>query len=98
MQVHADRFARREASAPALDPIPPSVPSLDDLDGRWSSSYRLRSRDDARRNPASQASAPRPASRILLGTELPSCLAWIRELEGTWPQSYARRFAVGIGC
>src|ERR1700722_2653882 len=98
MQVHADRFACREAPALALDPISPDVPSPDDSDGRWNSSYQLKLRDNARRNPASQVSAPRPASRILLGTELPCYLAWIRKLEGTWPQSYARRCTVGIGC
>src|SRR3984957_9555955 len=98
MQVHADRFACREAPALALDPISPNVPSPDDSDGRWNSSYLLKSHDGARRNPAWQVSAPRPASRILLGTELPCYLAWIRKLEGTWPQSYARRCTVGIGC
>src|ERR1700723_990547 len=98
MQVHLDRFACREAPALALDPISPNVPSPDDSDGRWNSSYLLKSHDGARRNPAWQVSAPRPASRILLGTELPCYLAWIRKSEGTWPQSYARRCTVGIGC
>src|ERR1700721_3454188 len=98
MQFHADRFACREAPALAREPIYPHSPYPCDLDGRWNSSYQLKLRDDARRNPASQVSAPRQASRILLGTELPCYLAWIRKLEGTWPQSYARRCTVGIGC
>src|ERR1700722_2955081 len=98
MQVHADRFARSPPPARAREPISPDAPSPDDSDGRWNSSYQLKLRDDARRNPASQVSAPRQASRILLGTELPCYLAWISELEGTWPQSYARRCTVGIGC
>jgi len=97
-QVHADRFACQQAPAPALDSISPDAPSPDGSDGRWNSLYRLKLRDGARCNPASQGSAPRPASRILLGTELPCYLAWVRELEGTCPQSYARRSAVGIGC